>query len=171
VCGVNRSSAFAASRVLKFKSKIYCDRLWVGQFVLVSGPLWSRWPDFTFWVTITFFLLYVGRPLWREDGSAICSAVTQVQVQVQAILRPTASRSIRHGGPWPDFNFLCLTITFFFHVEHLHPYPHEKCCSAQRPSQKSKSTITFFFHVEHLHPYPHEQGCSVQRPSQKSKSL
>jgi hypothetical protein len=43
--------------------KLHCDRRSVGQFVLVSDPIWSRWPDFTFlWVTITFFLLHVGRP-------------------------------------------------------------------------------------------------------------
>jgi hypothetical protein len=42
----------------------------VDQFVLVSCPSWSRWPDVTFiWVTITFFTFHVGLPLWREDGS------------------------------------------------------------------------------------------------------
>jgi hypothetical protein len=49
----------------------------VGQFVLVSGPPWRRWPDFTFLcLKITFFLLHAGRPLWREDGSVIFSAIT-----------------------------------------------------------------------------------------------
>jgi hypothetical protein len=28
-------------------------------------------------VTITLILLHIGRPLWREDGSAVCSAITQ----------------------------------------------------------------------------------------------
>jgi hypothetical protein len=42
----------------------------VGQFILVSGPLWGSWPDFKFLcVTITFFLLNVGRHV-------ICSAIT-----------------------------------------------------------------------------------------------
>jgi hypothetical protein len=46
---------------------------------LVSCPFWSKWPDVTFiWVTITFFIFHVERPLWREDGSVICSAMTQV---------------------------------------------------------------------------------------------
>jgi hypothetical protein len=63
--------------VFKFKFRLYCDRRSVGQFVLVSGPLSGRWPDFKFlWVTVTFFLLHVGRPFWREDGSVICSEIT-----------------------------------------------------------------------------------------------
>jgi hypothetical protein len=43
------------------------------------APLWSPWPDFTF----PFFcrkialLLVLGRPLWWEDGSVICSAICQ----------------------------------------------------------------------------------------------
>jgi hypothetical protein len=45
----------------------------------------------------------VGRPLWREDGSVICSAMTQVECQV--ILRPTVCRPIR-----PDFNFFVLQL-------------------------------------------------------------
>jgi hypothetical protein len=57
--------------------ELHCNRRPVGQFVLVSGSFWSRWPDFkSLWMIITFFLLQVGRPLWREDGSVICSAIT-----------------------------------------------------------------------------------------------
>jgi hypothetical protein len=49
----------------------------VGQFVLMSSPLWSRWPDFSYLcLTVTFFLLHVGPPLWREDGSVTCSEIT-----------------------------------------------------------------------------------------------
>jgi hypothetical protein len=46
-----------------------------------------------------FFLFFqVGRPLWRGGGSVICSAMTQVQLQV--ILRPTVCRPVRLGvGP------------------------------------------------------------------------
>jgi hypothetical protein len=33
---------------------------------------------------LLYFFLHVGRPLWREDGSVICSTILQVQV----ILRP-----------------------------------------------------------------------------------
>jgi hypothetical protein len=55
--------------------------------------LGSRWPDFTFlWVTITFFLFHIERPLWREGWSVICCAMTQDQVQV--MLRPTVSRPV-----------------------------------------------------------------------------
>jgi hypothetical protein len=111
----------------KFKFKLYCDRRSVCQFALVSGGLWGPWPDFTFlWVTITFFLVRVGRPLWREDGSVICSAITQFQVQVYCDRRSVGQFALVSGGlwgPWPDFNFLCVTITFFLlHVGRLHPY-------------------------------------------------
>jgi hypothetical protein len=61
------------------KSKLswFCDRRSVGQFVLVSGPIWVLWPDFNILcLTITFFLLHVGRPLWREDRFIICRAIT-----------------------------------------------------------------------------------------------
>jgi hypothetical protein len=65
------------------KSKSYYNRRLIAQFVLVSCPFWSKWPDVTFiWVTITFIIFHVGRPLWREDGSVICSAMTQAQFQV-----------------------------------------------------------------------------------------
>jgi hypothetical protein len=58
------------------KFKLYCDRRSVGQFALVSGPLWEPRPDFNFLSSISsFFLLHVEHPLWREDGSVICSAV------------------------------------------------------------------------------------------------
>jgi hypothetical protein len=50
---------------LTFKFKLDCDRLSVGQFVLMSGPHWGRWPDFDFLcLTIAFFQLHVGCPLW-----------------------------------------------------------------------------------------------------------
>jgi hypothetical protein len=49
----------------------------------VSCPFWIKWPDATFiWVAITFFIFHVGHPLWWEDGSVICSAMTQVQFHV-----------------------------------------------------------------------------------------
>jgi hypothetical protein len=67
-------------RQSKSKSKSHYDRRSVGQFVLVSCPFWSRWSGVTFiWVTIIFFIFHVWRPLWREDGSVISSAMTQVQ--------------------------------------------------------------------------------------------
>jgi hypothetical protein len=45
---------------------------------LCRSPFWGPWPDFNFLcLTITFFLNYVGRPVWREDESAVCSAITQ----------------------------------------------------------------------------------------------
>jgi hypothetical protein len=44
-----------------------------------------------------FYFFNVGRPLWREDGSVIFSAMTQVQFQV--VLRPTVCRPV-HPGAW-----------------------------------------------------------------------
>jgi hypothetical protein len=42
------------------------------------GPLLGPMTRFNFlYSTITFFLLHVWRPLWREGGSIICSAITQ----------------------------------------------------------------------------------------------
>jgi hypothetical protein len=40
---------------------------------------WGPWPDFTFFFPLpkNCFVLRLGRPLWREDGSAICSAICQ----------------------------------------------------------------------------------------------
>jgi hypothetical protein len=47
---------------LLLKFKLYCDWRSVGQFVLVSGPLWGLWPDFNFLcLTIKFFLLPLTR--------------------------------------------------------------------------------------------------------------
>jgi hypothetical protein len=84
---------------LKSKSKSHYDRRSVGQFVLVSWPFWNSWPDVTFiWVTITFFIFNAGSPLWREDGSVICSAMTQILFQVT--LWTTVCRPVRVGaGP------------------------------------------------------------------------
>jgi hypothetical protein len=41
-----------------------------------ASSSWCRAPLNFPWVKITLFLLRVGRPLWREDGSVICSAIT-----------------------------------------------------------------------------------------------
>jgi hypothetical protein len=65
-------------------------------------------------MAITFFIFHVGRPLWREDESVICSAMTQVQFQVK--LRPTVCWPVRFGAGPPmglitRFYFLCLTVT------------------------------------------------------------
>jgi hypothetical protein len=104
------------------KSKSHYDRRSVGQFVLVSCPFWIKWPDVTFiWVAITFFIFHLRRPLVREDGSVICSAMTQVEFQVT--LRPSLSVSSSwclfcpFWSKWPDVAFIWVTITFFiFHV-------------------------------------------------------
>jgi hypothetical protein len=112
-CNLEKSDSLRG--LSKSKSKSYYNRQSVGQFVLVSRPFWSKWPDVTFiWVTITFFIFHVGHPLWWEDGSVICSAMRQIQFQVT--LRPTVCRPVRLGtgppmGPINRFSFLCLTVT------------------------------------------------------------
>jgi hypothetical protein len=112
------------SLFLKSKSKSHYDRQSVGQFVLVSCPSWSRLPDVTFiWVTTTFFILHVGCPLWRENGSVTCIAMTQVQFQVK--MRPTVSRPVRLCARSPngahnhvlislfDSYFVCSAFNYF----------------------------------------------------------
>jgi hypothetical protein len=62
----------------KFRFKLYCYWRSVGQFVLVLGPFWGPWPDFNFLcLTINFFLLHIGHPLWQEDVSVIVIRVAQ----------------------------------------------------------------------------------------------
>jgi hypothetical protein len=42
------------------------------------APLWGPWSDFTFsFCRKIALLLVLGRPLWREDGSVICSTICQ----------------------------------------------------------------------------------------------
>jgi hypothetical protein len=66
------------------------------------SPSWCRAPIWTHNLS-TFFLDScgfgdVGRPPWREDESVICSAMTQVQLQV--ILWPAVCRPVRlAAGP------------------------------------------------------------------------
>jgi hypothetical protein len=83
---------------------LYCNRRLLGQFVLVSGPLLGWWPDFKIWVTIIFFLLHVGHPLWWEDGSEICSAITHRLESCKThnhILLLSHLRLPQPGGPGP----------------------------------------------------------------------
>jgi hypothetical protein len=66
---------------------ITCELSWVdvvtdGQSAYPSwcrAPLWGPWPDFffTFFCWTIALLLVLGRHLWREDRSAICSVITQ----------------------------------------------------------------------------------------------
>jgi hypothetical protein len=87
----------------------------------------------------------VGRPLWREDRSVICSEMTQVQFQV--ILQPTVCRPVRFGagppmGPITRFYFLCLIITFFlFGVGFSYPYPPWTGWSSPKSESKAKVTL------------------------------
>jgi hypothetical protein len=76
---------------------------------LVSGPLWGQWPDFNFLCfTITCFLLHVERPLWREDGSIICSAMTHWLESLGTHNHTLLShlRLPQPGGPGPHFRHL-----------------------------------------------------------------
>jgi hypothetical protein len=87
---------------MKFKFKLYCGRLSVGQFVLVSCPFWSGCPDDTFlWVTTTCLFFHVGRPLWREFWSVISSAMTQVQFLMwEWIYDVYSSATLNHDARW-----------------------------------------------------------------------
>jgi hypothetical protein len=52
------------------KSKSHCDWQSVSQSVLVSSPIWAHGQIFmTLW---QFRSCFVGRPLWRENGSVFC---------------------------------------------------------------------------------------------------
>jgi hypothetical protein len=87
---------------------------------LGSWPSWSGWPDVTFlWVAITFYLFHVRRPLWWEDGSVICSAMTRVQV----IMRPTVCQPVCFGagppvGPMTIEKFPLITSRHISHRKH-----------------------------------------------------
>jgi hypothetical protein len=66
------------------------------------GPLWSRWPHFKFlWVTVTFFLVHVERPLRREDGSVICNAITHWLESLRTLnyILHSHLRLLQHGIP------------------------------------------------------------------------
>jgi hypothetical protein len=63
-----------------------------------QAPIWDPRPILSKICLDSCGCVDVGRPLWWEDGSVICSAMTQVQFQV--ILRPTVSQPVRLGaGP------------------------------------------------------------------------
>jgi hypothetical protein len=73
----------AMSKVVS-KWKSHYDRWSVGQFVLVSCPFWSKWPDVTFiWVTVTFVIFHRTPSLMRgrvsnlqcNDTSSISSYI------------------------------------------------------------------------------------------------
>jgi hypothetical protein len=62
------------------KSKLLYDLRSVNQYVLVSSPLWDLWPDITPCLRVPVWKLRfvsVRRPLWREDASVVCIAITQ----------------------------------------------------------------------------------------------
>jgi hypothetical protein len=84
------------------KSRQYCGRRSDGQLFLMSGP-------FNFhWLTITFFLLHLGLPLWREDGSIICSAVTHwiEPRRTHNHILLSYMRLLQPGGPGPHIYIL-----------------------------------------------------------------
>jgi hypothetical protein len=81
------------------------------------GPLLEQMTRFYISLSDNYFLLHVGRPLWQEDGSVVCSAIMQVQVKLYCDRQLVGQFVLVWGpmwGSWPDFTFLCLTIAFFF---------------------------------------------------------
>jgi hypothetical protein len=90
----------------KFKFKLYCDRQSVLPLLEQVTRCYISLSD------NTFIIFHVGHPLWREDGSVICSAMTQVQFQV--ILRPTVCQPVHLGAG--DQILISLFDNFFFSV-------------------------------------------------------
>jgi hypothetical protein len=71
-----------------------------GSSSLCRSPVWGPWPDFNFLcLTITFFLLHVRRPLWREDGSVICSAITH-RLELRRTHNQISLSHLRLSGTW-----------------------------------------------------------------------
>jgi hypothetical protein len=74
---------FWSSLFLFSKSKSLYDWQSVSQSVSMSwyqGPLWGLRPDITSCRNVAVWnllLVSVGCPLWREDGSAICTVISQ----------------------------------------------------------------------------------------------
>jgi hypothetical protein len=69
-------------------------------------PLWDLWPDIISCRNVTVWnwrSLSGGRPLWREDGSAICSAITQLSESPRTHNHILQShlRLPQPGGPGP----------------------------------------------------------------------
>jgi hypothetical protein len=65
---------------LKSKSKSHCDWRSVSLSVLVSSPIWGSWPDI-YYLCDSYGLLFVGRPLWREDGCIVCICCWSLPLQ------------------------------------------------------------------------------------------
>jgi hypothetical protein len=59
------------------KSKSHCDWWSVSQYVLVSSPNLGLLTRFFFQ---SYYLVFLGRPLWREVGSVMCVSVFVIEV-------------------------------------------------------------------------------------------
>jgi hypothetical protein len=117
VCGLRYNSSLDTWAVVrltayKFRPLIFCVFLKSQKSKLhydwqsasppwCQAPIWdprSVFPLLSFIIFRQLRVCWLGRPLWRENGSVICSALTQVQFQVT--LRPTVCRTVRLGaGP------------------------------------------------------------------------
>jgi hypothetical protein len=64
--------------ILWYSTRLYgVSSMKAGFFTEISVSIERVWISQSLWATMTFFLHYVRRPLWREDGSVICNAVTK----------------------------------------------------------------------------------------------
>jgi hypothetical protein len=75
VLSASAMSLTAQSNALLMSKSLY-DWRSASQYVLVSSPLWDLWPDITpvgRLLSKSCGLVSLRRPLWREDGSALCN--------------------------------------------------------------------------------------------------
>jgi hypothetical protein len=98
-----------------------------------ASSFWCRAPfeagdqilHFFEWQLLSFYFFHVGRPLWREDGSVIFSAMVQVQFPLYWDRRSVGQFVLVPGtqwGPWPVLISL-FDSYFLLGVELPHPYP------------------------------------------------
>jgi hypothetical protein len=89
ICSIPFTRDFVIDLAIKVKVKVILRQL-VGQYVSGThlGPATNFFPVSLWLFLDSYGFVDVGCLLWREDGSVICSAMTQVQFQV--ILLTTA---------------------------------------------------------------------------------
>jgi hypothetical protein len=111
-----------ADRIIPFplsfimsKSKSHYDRRSVSQFVVVSCPPWSKWPDVTFiWGTITFFIFPYRAPSLTRGR--VCNLQCNDATSISSYIATDGVSS-------SDFNFFVWQLLRLLGVGLPHPYP------------------------------------------------